>query len=429
MDIMHRQQLALLLSIGMTLGTVSAVGCGGRKPAGAERAAASSSPVTAVTVTLVVSRELNRQLRLPGELQPYQDVLLYAKVPGFIEWIGVDRGSLVRAGQLLVRLTAPEIASQRSEAEAKVMGVRAQKLEAEARVSSIRAQRAEAEARLAASTATYKRLQSASVTPGVVSGDELETAQRQVQADQARVQASRDNETAASAQVKMIAENEAGARSAVNSVNASENYLRIVAPFDGVVTERNAHKGSLAGPSGAAAAQCVLRVQQVSRLRLVVAVPEAEIANVSNGTRVNFTVPAFPGETFIGTVARIGNSVDPRTRTMPIELDVNNPSRRLSPGMFPQVTWPSNRRSPSLLVPPSSVAVTSERMFVIRVRDGVTEWVDVKRGASIQHEGTDLVEVFGDLAPGDQIALRGTDELRVGTRVLAKPAPQPQGKT
>ena len=84
---------------------------------------------------------------------------------------------------------------------------------------------------------------------------------------------------------------------------------------------------------------------------------------------------------------------------MPVELDVNNPSRRLVPGMFPQVFWPTSRPRPSLFVPPSAVAVTTERSFVIRIRDGITEWVDVTRGASINQHGTDMVEVFGDPAP------------------------------
>ena len=172
----------------------------------------------------------------------------------------------------------------------------------------------------------------------------------------------------------------------------------------------------------------MLRLQQVSPLRLRVPVPEAEGAGVSPGATVTFTVPAFPGETFTGAVARIGNSIDPKTRTMPVELDVNNPLRRLAPGMFPQVSWPTSRPRPSLFVPPSAVAVTTERSFVIRIRDGIAEWVDVTRGASINQQGTDLVEVFGELAPGDRIALRGTDELRAGTRVQTKAAPQPQGK-
>jgi membrane fusion protein, multidrug efflux system len=424
---MKHLHLACLFIATLTLNAACSSG-GAQKATEVKSASSPAAATPAVTVTSVLSQELNRQLRLPGELQPYQDVMLYPKVQGFIEWIGVDRGSVVKAGQLLVRLSAPEIGSQRNEAEAKVGGAKAQKLEAEARASSVRAQRVEAEARLAASTATYNRLKSASATPGVVSGNELENAQREVEAEQARVQAFKDNEKAALAQVKAIVENEAAARAAARSVQTTEDYLRIVAPFGGVITERNAHKGSLAGPSGAAGAPPVLRLQQVSRLRLVVPVPESEVAGVSPGVKVNFTVPAFPGETFTGAVARIGNSIDPKTRTMPIELDVNNPSRRLAPGMFPQVSWPASRPGPSLLVPPSAVAVTTERSFVIRIRDGIAEWVDVKRGASINQQGTDLVEIFGELAPGDQIALRGTDELRAGTRVQIKTAPQPQGK-
>jgi len=323
--------------------------------------------------------------------------MLYPKVQGFIEWIGVDRGSAVKSGQLLVRLSAPEIGSQRSEAEAKVGNAQAQKLEIEARANSVRALRVEAEARLAATTSNYNRLKSASATPGVVSGNELENAQRQVEAEQARVQAFKDNEKVAQAQIKAITESEAGARAAMRGVQTTENYLRIVAPFDGVIVERNAHKGSLAGPAGVASSPPVLRIQEVSRLRLVVPVPESEVAGIRVGTRVDFTVPAFPGETFAATIARISNSVDPRTRTMPVELDVPNALRKLAPGMFPQVIWPASRLRPSLLVPPSAVAVTTERIFVIRIQNGVTEWVDVKRGASINQQGTDLVEVFGVL--------------------------------
>jgi membrane fusion protein (multidrug efflux system) len=425
---MNRQQLTLLLSITLALHAACDSAGGTSRPAEKKPVSSPAAATPIVTVTSVLSQELSRQLRLPGELQAYQDVMLYPKVQGFIEWIGVDRGSVVQTGQLLVRLSAPEIVSQRSEGDAKVGGTQAQKLEAEARVNSVRAQQVEAEAQLAASTATYNRLKSASATPGVVSGNELENAQRLVEAEQARVQAFKNNEKAALALVKVIGENEAAAQAAARSLQATENYLRIVAPFDGVITERNAHKGSLAGPSGAADVPAMLRLQQVSPLRLVVPVPEAEVAGVSPGATVTFTVPAFPGETFTGAVARIGNAIDPKTRTMPVELDVNNLSRRLAPGMLPQVSWPTRRPRPSLFVPPSAVAVTTEASFVIRIRDGIAEWVDVTRGASINQHGTDMVEVFGELAPGDRIALRGTDELRAGTRVQTKAAPQPQGK-
>ncbi len=154
--------------------------------------------------------------------------------------------------------------------------------------------------------------------------------------------------------------------------------------------------------------------------RLVVAVPESEFTGVASGTKVNFTVPAMPGEQFTGVVRRISHALDAKTRTMPVELDVDNSSKRLAPGMFPEVSWPARRPRPSLFVPPAAVATTTERTFVIRVREGQVEWIDVKRGVAMNQQGGDLVEVFGDLAPGDQIAARGTDELRPGLHVAVK---------
>lgn len=390
------------------------------KPTSPVAPATAATPATpTIAVATVTSQELSRHLRLPGELQPYEDVQLYPRVQGFVEWIGVDRGSEVKAGQVLVRLTAPEYAAQRSEAEAKVQVPIAQKLETEARLTTLRAQRLEAEAKLAASTATYNRLKAASATPGVISGNELETAQHTMEADQARVQFFKDSEKPMQAQINALAESEKAQRAAVRTVQVNQNYLQITAPFAGVITERNAHPGSFAGPSGGTS-QAVLRLQQITRLRLIVNVPEAELAGVAKSTRVEFTVPAFPGETFAGAIARLGNAVDPKTRTMPIELDVNNAARKLAPGMFPNVNWPTARPRPSLLVPNSAIATTTERTFVIRLRDNVAEWVDVKRGISINQDGKDFVEVFGALAAGDTVAVRGTDELRAGTKVQIK---------
>ncbi|MBL8207316.1 MAG: efflux RND transporter periplasmic adaptor subunit [Blastocatellia bacterium] len=384
-------------------------------PASPAAAAAPQTPT--IAVTNVIAQELSRNLRLPGELQPYQDVQLFPKVQGFISWIGVDRGSEVKAGQVLVRLTAPEFAAQRGEAEARTTIPAAQKLEAESRIASLRAQRLEAEAKLAASTATYNRLKAASATPGVISGNELENAQRTVEAEQARVKFYQESEKSITAQMNALAESEKAAQASVKTVAVNQSYLQIAAPFAGTITERFLHPGALGGTT-----QPVLRLQQINRLRLVIAVPEAELAGVHKGTRIEFTVPAFPGETFAGAVARIGNALDAKTRTMPVELDVNNPAKKLAPGMFPNVNWPSARPRPSLLVPLSAVATTTERSFVIRIRNDVAEWVDVKRGASINKDGKDLVEVFGDLADGDVIAVRGTDELRAGTKVNVKAA-------
>jgi membrane fusion protein, multidrug efflux system len=408
----------------LMMAAIGAAACSGAGQKQQAQAAQSPTPAQAptVTITTVESRELNRQVRLPGELQAYQDTALYAKVPGFVEVINVDRGSVVKQGQLLARLRAPELDTQRGEAEAKVRAAQSQLVEAQSKVSAIRAQRLEAEAKLAADEGTYQRMKAASATPGVVAGNDLEIAQRAVEAGRARIQLWNENEKAAQAQVKALEENEGALREAARSSQNIGEYLRITAPFDGVITERNVHQGSLASPASSPTNPPMLRLQQVTRLRLVVPVPEANVSGITPRAKISFTVPAFPGESFICVVGRISNALDEKTRTMPVELDVSNPNRRLSPGMVPEVIWPVSRPRPSMFVPPSAVATTTERTFVIRIRDGVAEWVDVKRGASMSDNGRDLVEVFGDLSPGEQIAVRGTDELRAGTRVNAKPA-------
>jgi RND family efflux transporter MFP subunit len=339
-----------------------------------------------VNVTAVVARSLDRPLAVPGNLIAYQDVEIRAKVAGFVEAVSVDRGSMVRRGQLLARVVAPELGSQR--------------LEANARIQSASSQRIEAEAKLASDEATFQRLKAAAATPGVVAGNDVDVAQRTVEADRARVEQWQQNEQAA--------------REAAKAVQEFESYLRITAPFDGVVTERNVHVGSFVGPTG----MPMLRVQQVSRLRLVVDVPETAIGSVASGEMVNFTVPAYPGEMFSGKVARVGHALDPKTRTMPVELDVPNAMGRLAPGMFAQVAWTMRRARPSVFVPATAIATTTERTFVVRVRDNQAEWVDVKRGSSMDQ----LVEVFGALKEGDMVAVRGTDEIRQGTRVTPKVA-------
>jgi RND family efflux transporter MFP subunit len=161
----------------------------------------------------------------------------------------------------------------------------------------------------------------------------------------------------------------------------------------------------------------MVRVISSDRLRLVVPVPEAYLSGVTAGAMMSFTVPAYPGQTFSGTVARISHAVDVKTRTMAVELDVANRDGRLAAGAFCQVQWPVHRPDPSLLVPSGSVASTTGRTFVVRVRGGHAEWVDVKIGLA----SGSLVEVFGDLRAGDEVAARGTDEIRSGAEVRSQP--------
>src|SRR5215510_14388778 len=165
--------------LALVITAIGLTACSGeQKPQAQATQGATPAQIPTVIVTTVQLRELKRQVRLPGELQAYQDTAIYAKVPGFVEVINVDRGSVVKHGQLLARLRAPELDAQRSEAVARVRAARAQRFEAASNVGGVRAQRLEAEAKFAADEATYKRLKSASATPGVVAGNDLEIAQR-----------------------------------------------------------------------------------------------------------------------------------------------------------------------------------------------------------------------------------------------------------
>src|SRR5216684_2205708 len=369
----------------------SCAACGSN--AGSSSTAANPGGVTPTTptveVTKVQSTRLAISVRLPGELQPYEVVSVFPKVTAFVDWIGVDRGSIVKTGQLMARLVAPEIAAQRAEAQSKLQGVEAQ--------------RVEAAAKLASDESTYQRLKTASATPGVVAGNDLEVAQKAVEGDRARLEAARESAEAA--------------RAALKSITEIEGYLQVRAPFDGVVTERNVHPGALVGPaSGSGIGVPIVRVEKTLRLRLLVPVPEKYVAGVTEGAKVEFSVPAFPNQVFSGRVARIAHSVDVKTRTMPVELDVTNTGGRLASGMFPEVLWPVRRSGPTLFVPTSSVARTTEATFVVRIRNGDAEWVNVQTG---EMDGK-LIEVFGDLREGDDVAVRGTDELRPGAHVTAK---------
>jgi len=348
-----------------------------------------TAPAPEVDVTRVVSQKLNTTVQLPAQLVPYEVVDVYPKVTGFVKWIKVDRGSRVKEGEQVAQLEAPELVSQRAEAESKFQS-------AESQLSA-------GQAKLASDQATYQRMSAAAKTPGVVALNDLEVAQKAVQADEANVSALEKSAQAAQA--------------ALRSVSQLEAYLSITAPFDGQVTTRYVHPGALIGPSGGPGAMTpIVQIQTLNRHRLVVPVPEYEAAEIPEGIEVSFTVPSFPGRTFQAPIARISHSVDIKTRTMPVELDVRDPHAELQPGTFSEVSWPVRRAYSTLFVPTSVVGSDLERTFVIRVRNNQTEWVDVKMGANFGK----LIEVFGALTEGDEVAVRGTDQLRAGTAVTPR---------
>ncbi|HWZ30699.1 MAG TPA: efflux RND transporter periplasmic adaptor subunit [Bryobacteraceae bacterium] len=333
-------------------------------------------------LALVVSKSVSRTVELPGEFLPFQIVSLHARVPGYVERVLVDRGSVVKHGDLLAELSAPEMTAQIAEAEFKVQVIEADRLQAEAQ--------------LAAAQSTYERMKKAAETPGAIAGNEVIQAEKQVDSAKALLNSRQQA-------IK-------GVEAVVRSLKDLQAYLRISAPFEGVVTDRMVHPGALVGPGSDVT---LLVIQQVSHLRLVVPVPEEDVSGVVNGASVPFQVPAWPERTFSGMLARISHTLDQKTRTMAMELDVMNRDGSLAPGMYPTVKWPVRRSRPALFVPKTSVVTTTERTFVIRDKGGQAEWVDVKKGVG---EG-DLVEVIGKLKPGEKVLRRATDEIRDGARI------------
>lgn len=369
-----------------------AVSCGrGGSSASQPTPPANAAQPPNVNVMPVRSQKLSATIRLPAELQPYESVDLYAKVTGFVKSIQVDRGSRVKAGELLAQLEAPELLAQQAQAEATYQ--------------SAQSQFAAGKTKLASDQATFQRMSVAAKVPGVVSGNDLDIAQKTAQSDQDNVAALEKTASAAQEALKAVAQ--------------LESYLNITAPFDGEVTTRFVHPGALVGPAAGGTMTPILRLETLTRHRLVVPVPENDVAGVTPGAQVNFTVASFPGRTFRAPIARISHDVDTKTRTMPVELDVRDAKAELVPGIFCEIEWPVRRLYPTLFVPDAAVASDLQRTFVIRVRQNHTEWVDVSTGA---RSGT-LIEVFGDLHEGDEVVIPASDQLRPGVEVSSRLAP------
>jgi membrane fusion protein (multidrug efflux system) len=342
-----------------------------------------------VAAASVESQKLDTSLSLPAQITPYEAVDIYPKVTGFIDAILVDRGSRVKTGEVIVRLSAPELIAQRTQAEAGL--------------HSAEAQLAAAQAKFASDHGTYLHLAAAAKTPGVVAGNDLQVAEQTAAADHAQLEAASNNVQAA--------------RESLRSVTQLESYLEIHAPFDGVVTQRNLHPGALVGPaSGQGGAQPIVRIESVSLLRVVVPVPEAYVAGVQEGQQVAFSVPAFPGRTYRAPIARISHDINQNTRTMQVELDLRNADGQVTPGTFTSVEWPIHRSYATLFVPESAVTTDLQRTFVIRVSQGKAEWVDIKAGVTANGK----TEVFGDLQSGDVVVANATDSIRSGTPVSAQ---------
>jgi membrane fusion protein (multidrug efflux system) len=327
--------------------------------------------VPAVELIPAQKGKLSSTIAVPGELIPYQEVDLYAKVNSYVKKLLVDIGSEVHTGQLLATLEAPEINSQLASAQSRIK---------------------QQEAVYYASKATYDRLLSTSKTPGTVSENDLEQAEAKKNSDLANVEA---------------------AKSDYKEVAANLDYLQIRAPFDGVVSARNVNLGAYVGPAGKGSDLPLFVIQDQKRMRLVISVPELYTGSLSNKDEVTFSVKALPNQKFKAQVKRLAGALDEKLRAERLEMDVYNKDKKLLPGMYANVDVPVPSRDSTYIVPKTAVVTSTEKVFVIRVVNHHAQWVDVKKG----FQSGDKIEVYGDLKQGDKIVKTATDEIRDGNEV------------
>jgi membrane fusion protein, multidrug efflux system len=323
----------------------------------------SPAPPPPVQVIQPERGSITRYITLPGEVKPYQQATLYAKVAGYLKTITVDKGDQVKEGTLLAEIEVPELLADRA------------KYRAEVEVADI----------------NYKRLSvSQKKAPDLVVPQTVDDARGTLDVAKANLE----------------------------RTETLLNYARIVAPFSGIITRRLVDPGAFipAATSGSAAQEAALvTLSDFNRVRLQVAVPEAEASLVATNQPVKFSVEGLPGRSFEGTVTRFSYALEEASKTMLAEIELPNPTLELRPGMYASVKIGIERRLDALLVPLAALVQEKAGAFVFTLADNKASKTPVKTGFNDgQH-----VEILGGLRPDQAIILAGKQPLSDGE--LVKP--------
>jgi RND family efflux transporter MFP subunit len=365
----------------------------------------SGANVLEVAVVRVERRPLGNSLTIAGEFKPFQDVEVHAKVAGYIRNINVDVGDHVKAGQVLAVLEVPELAAELSGADAAVRRSEEEIRRAQSDVN--RAQSAHA-----ASHSGYARLKQASdARAGLVAQQEIDDAQAKDLEAEAQVSSAEAQLSAARQQLEMAQANQ-------KQYNALANYSRITAPFAGVITARLADTGALiqGGTSASSGVGPVVRLAEVSKLRLVVPVPESAASQIHLGDPVKAHIQAL-NQDFEGKVSRFSDSLDRQTRTMETEIDFANKDGRLIPGMYAEATLSLAKNAQELCVPLEAVARNNNEASVLIVnKNNEIEERKIKLG----FEGEAYVQVLAGVAEGDRVVIGGRSQFHPGQKVKPK---------
>lgn len=361
-----------------------------------------------VAGVVTVSRgTLGAPLTLAGAFKPFQDVDVHAKVAGYIKTIYVDVGSRVKDGQTLAILEVPELTAELTGADAAVRRSKEEIRRAQGDVER-------AKSAHAAIHAMYDRLrQAAEQKAGLVAQQEVDNAQAKDLESEAQVSSAAAALNAAQQALEVA---EANAK----QYAALSDYTRIVAPFTGVVTVRYADTGSLiaAGTSSSTQSIPVVRVAQISVLRLVLPIPESIAGEIRLGDPVKVHVQALNAD-YVGKVSRFADSLDPQTRTMETEIDFQNTDGKLLPGMYVQAVVAPPVRSDVLAVPLEAVELgadaTQGTVLVVNSQNVLEE-----RKVQLGIQGSTRVEVRSGLSDGERVVVGSRNEFRAGMKVVPK---------
>jgi len=372
----------------------------------ADDADPASGEVVTAAVTKAQRGAMENTLTIAGEFKPFQDVDVHAKVAGYIQKIYVDVGDHVKEGQTLEVLEVPELTAQLSGADAALRRAKEDIRREQGDVQ--RAQSAHA-----AAHAMYQRLKQASEQQkGLVAQQEVDDAQAKDLETEAQVSSAQAALSGAEQQVEMSLATQ-------KQYGAMENYSRIIAPFTGVVIMRYADTGSLiaAGTSSSTQAIPVVRIAEVSKLRLVLPIPESLAAQIHLGDPVSVRVQALNNKEIAGKVSRFADSLDMQTRTMQTEIDFDNRDGKLIPGMYTETQLVLAQKANALSVPLEAVTQNGNNSTVLLVTPQNTI---EERNVTLGMQGKARVEVVAGLNEGDRVVIGNRSQFHDGQKVLPK---------
>jgi RND family efflux transporter MFP subunit len=347
--------------------------------------------VPAVRTDTIHASEAVRSATWPGTTEAFAQANLYARASGYISKRTVDIGDRVKSGDLLVEIAAPEIEHQIAQAEGTL--------------TQLRANLQQAEANRDLAQVTWDRDKKL-VQQGWATLQQGDVDRLTLQARVAAVAVASANITAQEAQLRVL--------------NQQKTYLSVVAPFDGVITQRNIDVGSLV-QADAASGTFLFQLMRSDVIRVQLYVPQDDALGVAPGTQAIVRVPEMPGREFPGMVARIADALQPGSRTLLTEIDVPNPDHALSPGLYCRVELKIPRKTPSLIVPSEAIMFNREGLSVAVVKDGVAH---IQKITPVRDLGTS-VEVSAGVSSGDQVILNPQVDLTDGRKVTTRAPAQP----